>query len=216
MRMLLLTTILCTSFVVRAAEQHSHEDHGAHDLGNIGTAHLDTSCNAAAQQEIDRGVTLIHSFWYAEAEKSFRRAATADGRCGMAWWGAAMSNLHPLWAPPTPEELRTGREAAAKARQVGASTPRERGFIDAINAFYGDSDKSAHGERMAAYEKAMAGVANAHPQDQEAAIFHALALLGIASPNDKTYTNQKKAAEILNRILPQAARASGHRALLDS
>ena len=203
MRLLHLIMLLCTSFVVRAAEQHSHEDHGAHDLGNIGTAHLDTSCNAAAQQEIDRGVALIHSFWYAEAEKSFRRAAAADARCGMAWWGAAMSNLHPLWAPPTPEELRTGREAAAKARQVGASTPRERGFIDAINAFYSDSDKSPHSERMAAYEKAMAGVANAHPQDQEAAIFHALALLGIASPNDKTYANQKKAAEILNRILPQ-------------
>jgi tetratricopeptide (TPR) repeat protein len=200
---LLLTTILCAPLMLLAAEQHSHHDHGAHDLGNIGAAHLDTSCNAAAQKEIDRGVALIHSFWYIEAEKSFRRAADADAGCGMAWWGAAMSNLHPLWAPPTPDELRTGREAAAQARRVGASTPRERGFIDAINTFHKDSDKLAHSERMVAYEKAMATVASANPDDDEAAIFHALALLGVASPNDKTYANQKKAAGILNRILPR-------------
>jgi hypothetical protein len=199
---LLLTTMLCAPLVLLADERHSHHDHAAHDLGNIGAAPLTTSCNAGAQKEIDRGVALIHSFWYIEAEKAFNRAATADARCGMAWWGAAMSNLHPLWAPPTPEELRKGGDAAAKAQSVGATTPRERGFIDAIGVFYRDSDRLSHGERMAAYERAMASVANANPHDHEAAIFHALALLGVASPSDKTYANQKKAAAILNRILP--------------
>ena len=56
---------------------------------------------------------------------------------------------------------------------------------------------------MAAYEKAMAALERDHPKDREAAIFHALALLGIASPNDKTYAKQKQAAEILNRVLPE-------------
>ena len=200
---LLLTTILCAPLVLLADEPHSQHDHAAHDLGNIGAAQLATSCNADAQKEIDRGVALIHSFWYIEAEKAFNRAAAADTRCGMAWWGAAMSNLHPLWAPPTPDELRNGGEAAAKAQKVGASTPRERGFIDAISTFYRDSDRLSHAERMAAYERAMAAVANANPDDHEAAIFHALALLGVASPTDKTYANQKKAAAILNRILPE-------------
>ena len=70
-------------------------DHAHHDLGNIGKAHLETSCNEAAQAEIDRANALLHSFWYAEAEQGFRRAADADAECGMAWWGVAMSNLHP-------------------------------------------------------------------------------------------------------------------------
>ncbi len=185
------------------AADHTDHQHGAVDLGNIGKAHLDTSCSEAAQKEIDRGVALIHSFWYVEAEKSFRQAAAADAKCGMAWWGVAMANLHPLWAPPTPDELKTGIEAAAKAKEVGAKTDRERAFIDAINTFYGGADKLDHRARMLAYEQAMAGVEKANPKDNEAAIFHALALIGIADPKDKSYANQKKAAEILNRVLPE-------------
>jgi tetratricopeptide (TPR) repeat protein len=193
------------------AQPHDHHDHdhGAPDLGNIGKAHLETSCNEAARNEIDRGVALIHSFWYAEAEGAFRRATAADGACGMAWWGVAMSNLHPIWAPPTPDELKTGREAAEKATQIGAKTDREKAFIGAIATFYADSDKVDHKTRMAAYESAMAALERDHPKDREAAIFHALSLLGIAQPNDKTYAHQKQAAEILNRVLPEAPEHPG-------
>jgi hypothetical protein len=127
------------------AQGHSHSghdhDHGAPDLGTIGKAHLETSCNEAARKEIDRGVTLIHSFWYAEAEKSFRDAAVADAACGMAWWGVAMANLHPIWAPPTADELKVGSEAAEKATQIGAKTDRETAFIGAIATFEASTEK---------------------------------------------------------------------------
>src|SRR4029077_6560834 len=66
--------------------QHQHHEHSA-DLGNLGTVHFVTSCNVAAQADITRGVALIHSFWYSEAEKSFRKAAVDDPTCGIAWWG---------------------------------------------------------------------------------------------------------------------------------
>ncbi len=187
------------------AHEHEHQI----DLGNLGKAHLTTSCNKAGQKQIDRGVTLIHSFWYREAEKSFRRAADADPQCGMAWWGVTMSNLHPIWAPPTPNELKSGVEAALKAKETGAKTDRERDYINAINAYYADSDKVDHRTRMAAYEKSMAALEAANPKDHEAAIFHALALLGTADPKDKTYATQKKAAEILNRVLPLEPRHPG-------
>ncbi len=205
----LFATFLCLPLAAIAQGSHAEHRHEASDLGAIGGAHLATSCNATAQQAIDRGVTLIHSFWYPEAEKSFRRAAEADAQCGMGWWGVAMSNLHPLWAPPTADELKVGREAAAKAKQVGAKTPRERAFIDAINAFHADADRLDHPTRMLAYEKAMAEVERANPTDLEAAIFHALAILGVASPNDKTYARQKQAAQILNRVLPQVPEHPG-------
>jgi len=182
--------------------QHQHH-HDAPDLGNIGKARLQTSCNEAAQQEFNRGVTLIHSFWYSPAEQAFRRAVEADAECGMAWWGVAMSNLHPLWAPPVPNELKTGREAAEKARSAGAKTDRERAYIAAIATFYTDSDKLDHMTRMNAYEQAMAALERDHPKDREAAIFHALSLIGVASPKDKTYAKQREAAAILNRVLPE-------------
>jgi tetratricopeptide (TPR) repeat protein len=202
MRILLATILFWASLATSADESHAQHQHGTPELGAIGTAHLATSCNTSAQQQIDRGVALIHSFWYSEAEKSFRLAADADAQCGMSWWGVAMSNLHPLWAPPTVDELKVGQQAAAKAKEVGAKTPRERAFIDAINAFYADADKLDHRTRMAAYEKAMAEVERENPTDLEAAIFHALAILGGASPNDKSYAQQKQAAQILNRVLP--------------
>ncbi len=202
MRALVAALLLFVPLTLTAAQMHPDHQHAAPDLGNIGKAHLDTSCNEAAQKEIDRGVALIHSFWYVEAEKAFRKAAVADAQCGMAWWGVAMSNLHPLWAPPNPAELETGTEGAEKAKQVGAKTDREKAFIDAIHTFYAGADKLDHRTRMLAYEQAMAEVDASNPKDHEAAIFHALALIGIADPKDKTYAHQKKAAEILNRVLP--------------
>ena len=195
-----LLALLALSFPLALLADHDHSDH---DLGNIGKAHLETSCNEPAQQEIDRGVALIHSFWYAPAEKAFRKAAALDAGCGMAWWGVAMANLHPLWAPPTPEELKTGKEAAEKAAGVGAPSDREKQYIVAINTYYANSDVVDHRTRLLAYETAMAGLERDQPKDREAAIFHALALIGTASPNDKTYANQKKAAAILNRVLPE-------------
>src|SRR6185503_4857833 len=97
MRTLALLTTFAVAFPLLADHDHAH-----HDLGNIGKAHIETSCNEAAQKEIDRGLALMHSFWYAPAEQTFRGAAEHDPTCGMAWWGVAMANLHPIWAPPAP------------------------------------------------------------------------------------------------------------------
>ena len=60
-----------------------------------------------------------------------------------------------------------------------------------------------HAVRVVAFEKAMAGVAERNPTDHEAAIFHALSILGVAynSPPDKTYARQREAARILNGLL---------------
>src|SRR5688572_11470440 len=111
MRTLLAALLLSAPLTLLAQHDHSDHDHGAPDLGNIGKAQLATSCNAAAQKEIDRGNALMHSFWYAPAEQVFRAASVADPECAMAWWGVAMSNFHPIWAPPTPDEFRRGKEA---------------------------------------------------------------------------------------------------------
>ncbi len=204
MRFTALTAAAMLLFAPVAIAQHDHDhEHAAADLGNVGKVTFNTSCNEAAQRNIGGAVALIHSFWYAEAERAFLSAARADSTCGMAWWGVAMANYHPLWAPPTPDELKKGIEAALKAKETGAKTDRERGFIDAINAFYADSATVPHAARAEKYSEAMAKVAAANPNDDEASIFYALSILGTASPNDKTYAKQKAAAEILNRVLPR-------------
>src|SRR4051794_21186367 len=188
------------SLLLAQMEQHDHDHHEE----RLGTVTFQTSCTPAAQAKFTRAVALLHSFWYEEAEKAFTEAANADARCGMAWWGVAMSNYHPVWPSPySPAELARGVAAAAKAKAVGAKTDREKAYIDAIAAFYNDVDHVDLNTRARAYEAAMQHVTAANPNDDEAAIFYGLSLIahGMSQPTDKTYAYQKQAAEIFNRLL---------------
>jgi hypothetical protein len=197
-RMLLRTALTGLLFlgILSADDQH---DHGA----ELGSAHFPVSCTPAAQKTFDRGVALLHSFWYDEAEKTFSEATRTDPSCAMGYWGIAMSLYHPVWAPPTQADLKKGMAAVEKAGSLRAKTERERDYIAAIGAFYRDWDKVDHHERAVAWRTAMQQLSARYPEDREAAIFFALALIGTAPATDKTFANQKQAAEILNRILPE-------------
>ena len=192
-----LAVLLCP-FTLRAQEMQPHK----HEMGEkLGRVNFTVSCNRAAQQQFNRATALLHSFWYAEAEKGFVQVTRADPKCGMGYWGIAMSSYHPLWAPPVAAELQKGVAAMQKANVASARTQREKDYITAIQTFYQDADKVDHRTRALAYQKSMEQLYLRYPKDHEAAVFYALALLGTAQPTDKTYANQKKAAEILNRVL---------------
>src|SRR6185503_9943094 len=100
--------------------------------------------------------------------------AATDPRCGMAHWGIAMSNYHPIWAPPSVAELKKGLNAIEKAKSVGARTERELDYIAAIEFFYKDSDKLDHRTRALAYGEAMERLYRRYPSDSEAGVFFAL------------------------------------------
>lgn len=168
--------------------------------GDVGAVRFPVSITPAAQEQFDRAIAMLHSFWYEEVDKTFSGIGENDPRCGMAFWGVAMSLYHPLWRPPDEASLRRGWAAVQKAKVVGGQTQRERDYIGAIEVFYKDWDKTDHKARAIAYSQAMEQLHRGYPEDREAAIFYALSLLGTAPPTDKTYANQKKAAEILNRI----------------
>ena len=180
----------------------AHEDEqmptGAPD--KVGEVSFPISCSAAAQKEFNRGVAILHSFFYPEAGKTFTKVTEIDPSCAMGYWGIAMSWWYPLWYPPTKESFMQGKAAAEKAAAIGGKTERERGYIAAIGKFYGDFDQRDHKSRVADYENAMESVYRTHADDREAAAFYALSLQATANPNDKTYANQLKSAEILERV----------------
>ena len=91
------------------------------------------------------------------------------------------------------------REALAKARSLEA-TEREKLYVEAIGAFFDDADNAAHRERAIRYEKGMAEVHEQNPDDKEAEIFYALALLSNADPTDKTYAVQKRTGGMLEPL----------------
>jgi hypothetical protein len=175
----------------------------------LGTVHFPTSCNETAQRRFDRGMRYQHSFWYQSSKEIFEDVIKADPECGIAYWGIALSLLNnPHGAPPAPN-LPLGLAAIQKGKAVGAKTQRERDLIDALLVFYTDYDKIAHGARVQAYLKAMEGVAQRNPQDDEAQMFYAITLNVAASPNDKTYSNQLKGAAILEPIFKRQPRHPG-------
>jgi hypothetical protein len=112
---------------------------------------------------------------------------------------------HPIWAPPSSDELKQGTAAVQRALATGGKTERERDYINALAVFYKEWQTVDHATRTKAYEQALAKVCERHPDDDEAAIFHALQLvaIGYLDPTDKTYAWQKKGGEILNTVLPR-------------
>lgn len=193
-----LMMLLCTPPLVLADEEHRHHASGKPE--KLGKVHFPISCNPAVQKDFDRAVALLHSFWYEEALKAFTEFSIKDPNCAMAYWGIAMCFYHPLWQPLSVDQLKPGLAAVEKAKSLGAKTDREKDYIAAIETFYTDLDKLDHRSRSLSYEKAMEQLYLRYPEDREAAVFYALALNGTALPTDKTYANQKKAGEILEKV----------------
>ena len=195
----LLVIFLCHTNSARAQERHPHTHEPSEKLGRV---NFPVSCKPQAQRQFNRAVAWLHSFEYEEAEKVFAEVTVTDPRCGIAYWGIAMSNYHPLWASPGAAELKKGWEAIEKGKAIGARTGRERDYMAAIELFYKDSDKLDHRTRALAYSEAMEQLHRRYPSDLEAGIFYALTLIVKGTmAGDKSYTNEKQAAQILNRVL---------------
>ena len=157
------------------------------------------TCNDAVQAKLNRAITLLHSFEYPETTRLFAEISQEDPQCAMAYWGAAMSIWHPLWAPPGEAELAAGARILARAKAL-EKTPREASYIRALQEFFSGTDTGTHLERARAFESAMAIVYSENLDDPEAATFYALALLAAADPKDKSYARQFKSAGLLNWV----------------
>jgi tetratricopeptide (TPR) repeat protein len=195
---LFVAPLLFIASTLAIAEDAPQSSVGAQ--AQLGQVDFPVSCAPAAQQQFNRAVAILHSFWYEEAIKAFGAVTETDADCAMGYWGMAMSYWTPLWATPTEAALKAGSAAVRQAQAIGAKTDRERDYIEAIATFYRDYDKLDHRTRSGAYAQVMEQLYLHYPDDREAAIFYALALDATAVPSDKTYSNQRKAAGILEKI----------------
>ena len=193
----------------------SADVHAPGEVRSAGAVTFEISCSPAVRGEFERGVALLHSFFYEESRRIFTKIAQTDPACAMAQWGIAQTWWHPIWAPPLPEEFDAGKAAAQRALEL-PSTPREHGFIEAIATYYNTSDmapaqtpvgQSCHGPvgtpaRVVAYAAVMRTLYERYPNDFEAQVFYALATLavGYATPTDTSLANQKAAGELLERL----------------
>ena len=148
-----LFVALLPALLLSAAPTRSHE--GADQLGKVS---FPTSCDAKVQAQFERGVAMIHSYWFGEARKTFESVLKQDPSCAIAYWGIAVDLLgNTLVAPPSRSNAQSAWEALEKARAIGAKTQRERDWIEALSAYYRDHDKVPVDARLRAYDNAMAG-----------------------------------------------------------
>lgn len=176
----------------------------------VGTVKFPTSCNPAVQADFERAVAMLHSFWFSASTDAFLAVSQRDTGCAMAQWGVAMNLLgNPFGWPPPPKNLADGWAAIERAKAAGAKTPRERDYIAALEAFYKDREQIDHRTRALAYRAAMEQLAARYPEDREASIFYALALNATATPTDKTYADQLKAAGILEKVFAEQPQHPG-------
>lgn len=198
LRFVLVLCLVAYSFALFADDVHHHE------AGEkLGTVSFPTSCAPGVQKSFERGLALLHSFEYEEAENQFKEVAAKDQNCAMAYWGQAMSLFHGLWSRPSKDDLKQGGDWLEKARGIKNVTGRERDYIEALAVFYHDPENLDHKKRAGAYADAMAGVHQRNPNDREAGIFYALALLSSGPDRDPNLTNAKKAVAILNKLFDE-------------
>ena len=190
-----------------AIAQPSH----AITVAGYGSVDFPTSTRSAvAQREFSRGVLLLHLFHYDEAADAFRSAEHADTGFTMAYWGEAMTYTHAVWDE---QDTAAGRKALGKlaatpeARERAAPTARERGYMRAVDALYGDGPKA---RRDTLFSQQMAAVLRANPGDDEARLFYALSLLGLSQGvrNVPTYLQAAQIAESVFARHPQEPAAT--------
>jgi tetratricopeptide (TPR) repeat protein len=166
----------------------------------LGSVSFQTSCKLQVREEFNRAVALLHSFWLDEAERTFAAVAMRDPGCAMAQWGVAMTDFNQVNGGPTPAGAAAANQALAKADVAREKSPREAAYIRALHSFfdgYDEKDFQIHAER---YADAMAQVAATYPNDLEAQIFCALALINSEPRDVIALSNKKKAVAILNPI----------------
>jgi tetratricopeptide (TPR) repeat protein len=183
-----------------AQEDHAHHHEATEQLGKVS---FPISCAPGSQKSFERGVALLHSFGYEEAEQQFVAITKNDPSCAMPHWGIAMSLFHQIWERPEPAALQRGHDEIETAQKLNAKTDRERTYISTLALFYRDPGSKDFEKRTTAYSEAMAKLYAQYPKDLEAGAFYALSLLAAEPPGDQTHAASKKAVAVLLPLFQQ-------------
>jgi hypothetical protein len=179
--------LLCPVLVAAPACAQQPHDHApsttakAPLLEGLGPVrHPVTTRHPDAQKYFDQGLRLSYAFNHEEAGRSFREAARLDSTCAMAWWGAALvlgPNINlPMSAEAEAEAFRLAQKARAAS---GGASESDRAYIDALALRYGAEAGAARAARDSAYANAMRGVMKRYPDDLDAAVLTAEALMDL-------------------------------------
>lgn len=97
---------------------------------------------------------------YEKARPRFQAAIMADPDCLLAYWGAAMTYIHPLWPDrPTGDDLAAGTGLLKTAEARREATPVEEAFFLPLRGYYRDAAERSERERLADFAEGWAEAA---------------------------------------------------------
>jgi hypothetical protein len=194
----LLGTVAAVLFMFSAL---AHEEDASRATGKIGKVNFANSCSQQTQAKVQRGVAMLHSFWWPEGERTFQEIAAEDPSCAAiaAWGFASILMYNPFVGVVPANEIARAQGAIAKGRELGAKSQREKDYLEAVAAYWDDFGNRTERERAVARSKAYQALAAKYPKDDEAQIFNALYRIAIQERSDQTYSDSLKAAAILEK-----------------
>ena len=132
-------------------------------IEGTGDVHFQVTTTAPGTQRFfDQGIGQLHGFWYFEAERSFRQAASLDPDCAMTYWGMAMANFK--------NDTRGKKFIDEATARRGNTSDREKLWIDGLAAYFKDP-KADGKKRLREYVRSLEKIAFSHPGDIEAQAF---------------------------------------------
>ena len=206
-----------------AAAQHDGHGNDVHRSGSRATLlpglgdwrHPVSTHLPLAQHFFDQGLRLTYGFNHDEAERSFSEAARLDPSCAMCWWGVAYAAGPNINLPMTPEAEQRALVATRQAQRLATRAPaRERAYIEAMARRYGEPTGADRGARDSAYALAMRDVARRYPDDLDAQVLHADAMLNLRPWNQWTRDGEPQPGTLevvatLERVIARRADHAG-------
>src|SRR5258706_10771008 len=167
--MKLFTILVASAFAVTAFAHQ--EDAGK---GQLGKVNFPSSCSAKVQQKVTRGVAMLHSFWWPQAEATFQEIATEDSNCAIAAWGfASVLMYNPFVGSVPPKDVARAQAAIEKGRQMKAGQ-RDKDYLEAVAAYWEDYANRNELQRPLARSEAYRKLAPQYPQGDQGPIFNGL------------------------------------------
>ena len=170
----------------------------------VGDVNFPVGCNEEAAPLVERGVALLHHMMYDEASFVFSMADDRDPDCALAYWGRAMTLIHPLWPDvPTPSQFELGSSLVEKSLSLNGHSNRENAYLETTRAYFIGGESLTERQRLAHFKDAWKNLSTAYPQDLEAQAFYSLALRATADSADMEFLTQKAAGLIAEKVLAE-------------
>jgi tetratricopeptide (TPR) repeat protein len=172
-----------------------------------------TTRSPEAQRWFDQALMLTFGFNHDAAERSYLKAAELDPDCAMCWWGAALVLGPHVNAAMDPADNERAWQSLQRAVALASSaSPREQAFIRALESRYSVSPPADRKPLDAAYAKAMAKLVADRPDDLDARVMYAEALMDLQPWDyyDEKLRPKGHTAEVVSQLEHVIARNPDH------